>query len=73
MLVTIENKKIKILFYILVFIFLSTVSFFEKTNIFGNKVFFQLNEIEISGYKKIDHTAIQSKLNNLIGRNLLRT
>jgi len=67
----IDNKRNKILFYILVFIFLSTINFFEKTNIFGNKVFFQLNEIEISGYKKIDHTAIQSKLNNLIGRNLL--
>ena len=71
MLVTIENKKIKILFYILVFIFLSTISFFEKTNIFGNKVFFQLNEIEILGYKKVDHIIMQRKLNGLIGKNLL--
>ena len=71
MLAITDNKRNKILFYILVFIFLSTINFFEKTNIFGNKVFFQLNEIEISGYKKIDHTAMQSKLNNLIGRNLL--
>ncbi len=71
MLVTIGNKKIKILFYILVFIFLSTISFFEKTNIFDNKVFFQLNEIEISGYKKFDHTVMQRKLNGLIGQNLL--
>ena len=71
MLVTIGNKKIKILFYILVFIFLSTISFFEKTNIFDNKVFFQLNEIEISGYKKFDHTVMQRELNGLIGQNLL--
>jgi len=71
MLVTIGNKKIKILFYILVFIFLSTISFFERTNIFGNKVFFQLNEIEISGYKKVNHEEMQRKLNSLIGQNLL--
>ena len=66
-----DNKKNKIVFYILIFIFLSTVSFFEKTNIFGNKVFFKLNEIKISGYKKINHTEMQGKLNNLIGKNLL--
>ena len=71
MLVTIDNKKIKILFYILVFIFLSTISFFEKTNIFNNLAFFQLNEIEILGYKKVNHTAMQRKLNSLIGQNLL--
>ena len=67
----IGNKKIKILFYILVFIFLSTISFFEKTNIFNNLAFFQLNEIEILGYKKVNHTAMQRKLNSLIGQNLL--
>jgi len=71
MLVMIGNKKIKILFYILVFIFLSTISFFEGSNIFDSKVFFQLNEIEILGYKKVDHTAMQRKLNGLIGQNLL--
>ena len=69
--VTIGNKKIKILFYILVFILLSTISFFEKTNIFGNKVFFQLNEIEVSGYKKVDHIAMKRELNDLLGQNLL--
>ena len=71
MLVTIDNKKIKILFYILVFIFLSTVSFFERTNIFGNKIFFPLNKIEIYGYEKVDYVAMQSQLSNLIGQNLL--
>ena len=71
MLISLGNKKIKILFYILVFIFLSTISFFERTNIFGKKFFFQLKEIEISVYKKVDHVAMQSKLNGLIGQNLL--
>ena len=71
MLVMIGNKKIKILLYILVFIFLSTISFFERTNIFNYKIFFQLNEIKILGYKKVDHTAMQGQLNGLIGQNLL--
>ena len=73
MLITLGNKKIKILFYILVFIFLSTINFFERTSIFGKKFFFQLKEIEISGYKKVDHVAMQHNLNNLIGQNLLLT
>jgi len=68
---TISNKKIKILFYILVFIFLSTISFFEKTNIFDDIIFFKLNKIEILGYKKVDHKAMQSQLSGLIGKNLL--
>jgi cell division septal protein FtsQ len=71
MLITLGNKKIKILFYIIVFIFLSTISFFERTNIFGKKFFFQLKEIEISGYKKVDRIAMQRRLNSLIGQNLL--
>ena len=69
--VTIGNKKIKILFYIFVFIFLSTISFFERTKIFGDKIFFQVNKIEVYGYEKIDYEAIQLKLNNLVGKNLL--
>ena len=71
MLVVTGNKKIKILFYIFIFIFLSTISFFEKTNIFSNKIFFPLNKIEIYGYEKVDHVAMQSQLSNLIGQNLL--
>ena len=71
MLITVGSKKIKILFYILVFILLSTISFFERTNILGKKFFFQLKEIEISGYKIVDHVAMQRKLNSLIGQNLL--
>ena len=71
MLVTTGNKKIKLLFYILVFIFLTTISFFERTNIFGDKVFFQLNKIQIQGYEKVDHKAIQSQLSGLIGKSLL--
>ena len=73
MLIAPDNKKIKILFYISIFIFLSTISFFERTNIFDKKFFFQLKEIEISGYKKVDHLAMQRKLNSLIGQNLLLT
>ena len=69
--VVIGNKKIKILFYIFIFIFLSTISFFEKTNIFGNKVFFPLNKIEIYGYEKVDYVTIQNQLSSLIGKNLL--
>ena len=69
--VVIGNKKIKILFYIFIFIFLSTISFFERTNIFGNKVFFPLNKIEIYGYEKVDYVAIQNQLSSLIGKNLL--
>ena len=65
------NKKIKILFYIIVFIFLSTISFFERTNIFGNKVFFPLNKIEIYGYEKVDYVTMQNQLSSLIGKNLL--
>ena len=71
MLVVTGNKKIKILFYIFIFIFLSTVSFFERTNIFSNKIFFPLNKIEIYGYEKVDYVAMQSQLSNLIGQNLL--
>ena len=69
--VTIGSKKIKVLFYILVFIFLSTISFFERTNIFGDQIFFQLNKIQIQGYEKIDHKTIQSQLSGLIGKSLL--
>jgi len=65
------NKKIKILFYIFIFIFLSTISFFERTNIFGNKVFFPLNKIEIYGYEKVDYVTMQNQLSSLIGKNLL--
>ena len=65
------NKKIKILFYVFVFIFLSTISFFEKTNIFVDKIFFPLNKIEIHGYEKIDYTEMQNQLSGLIGKNLL--
>ena len=71
MLAVAGNKKIKILFYIFIFIFLSTISFFERTNIFGNKIFFPLNKIEIYGYEKVDHVAMQSQLSGLIGKNLL--
>ena len=71
MLAVAGNKKIRILFYIFVFIFLSTISFFEKTNIFGNKVFFSLNKIEIYGYEKVDYVTIQNQLSGLIGENLL--
>ena len=71
MLAVADNKKIKILFYIFIFIFLSTISFFERTNILDNAIFFRLNKIEIQGYKKIDHKAIQSQLSGLIGKSLL--
>ena len=71
MLITLGNKKIKILFYILVFIFLSTISFFERTNIFDNIIFFQLNKIEVQGNKKVDQKAIQSQLSGLFGKSLL--
>ena len=71
MLVVIGNKKIKILFYIFVFIFLSTISFFEKTKFFGNTVLFQLDKIEIYGQEKVDHLTMERKLNFLIGQNLL--
>ena len=71
MLVAIDNKKIKILFYIIVFVFLSTISFFERTKIFGNKIFLQLDKIEIYGYEKVDHAEIQNELSSLIGKNLL--
>ena len=67
----IGSKKIKILLYIFVFIFLSTISFFERTKIFGDKVFFQLDKIAIYGHEKIDHTAMQRKLSGLLGQNLL--
>ena len=69
--VTTGNKKIKVLFYILVFIFLSTISFFERTNIFDNIIFFQLNKIEVQGNKKVDQKAIQSQLSGLFGKSLL--
>ncbi len=71
MLAIIGNKKIKIIFYIFVFIFLSTISFFEGTKIFGDKVFFKLNKIEIYGCEKIDPISIQLELSSLIGKNLL--
>ena len=71
MLVAAGNKKIKILFYIFIFIFLSTISFFEKSNIFGGKVFFPLSKIEIYGYEKVDYVTIQNQLSGLIGENLL--
>jgi len=71
MLAVAGNKKIKILFYIFIFIFLSTISFFEKTNTFGDKVFFSLNKIEIYGYEKVDNVAMQRQLSEFIGKNLL--
>ena len=71
MLAVTGNKKIKILFYIFIFIFLSTISFFEKTSIFGDKVFFSLNKIEIYGYEKVDYLKMQSQLSGLIGKSLL--
>ena len=71
MLAAIGNKEIKILFYILAFIFLSTISFFGKMRILDDKGFLQLEKIEIHGYKKVDHVIMQRKLNSLIGQNLL--
>ena len=71
MLAVAGNKKIKILFYIFIFIFLSTISFFEKTNIFGGKIFFSLSKIEIYGYEKVDYVAMQNQLSEFIGKNLL--
>ena len=65
------NKKIKILFYIFVFIFLSTISFFERTKIFGGKVFFEINKFEIYGYKKVDHIKMKNKLSIFFGQSLL--
>ena len=65
------NKKIRILFYVFLFIFLSTISFFERTSIFGDNVFFPINKIEIFGNQKIDHVKMQRELNSLIGQNLL--
>ena len=54
------NKKIRILFYVFVFIF-------------GDKVFFQINKIEIYGNEKIDYVKMKRKLSSLIGQNLLLT
>ena len=65
------NKKIRILFYIFVFIFLSTISFFERTKIFGGKVFFEINKFEIYGYKKVDHIKMKNKLSIFLGQSLL--
>ncbi len=70
MLVLKGTKKTKIFFYFFIFIFVSTISFFEKTNISGSKVFFQLNEIDIVGYKKIDPEKMLNEFNVLIGKNL---
>ena len=39
--------------------------------ILDDKNFLQLEKIEIHGYKKINHVTMQSKLNSLIGQNLL--
>ena len=64
------SKKTKILFYFFVFIFVSTISFFEKINIDRSRVF-QLNKINIVGYKKIDPKKMLDEFNVLIGQNLL--
>lgn len=71
MLVVIGSKKIKILFYLFAFIFLSTISFFEKSKIFGNKVFFKLENIEIHGNQKINSMLIKKELSDFKGKNLL--
>jgi len=65
------NKKTRILFYFFIFVFLSTINFFEKTNFFGNKNFFKLKQIEIYGHNKVDQKKMLSELNILIGKNLL--
>ena len=71
MLVTVGNKKTKILFYIIAFIFLSTINFFEKTEPLNKKFFLQLEKIEIYGHLKVDHATIQRELSSLLGQNLL--
>ena len=66
----IGNKKIRIVFYILLLIFLSTITFFEKTKIFGNSNFFQVEIVEINGHKKINQAKMKKQLNFLMGKNL---
>ena len=65
------NKKNKIIFYIFAFIFLTTITFFEKTKTFNKKGIFELNKIELFGYEKIDHEALELELSSLLGQNLL--
>jgi len=65
------NKKNKIIFYIFAFIFLTTITFFEKTKTFNKKGIFELNKIELFGYEKIDHGALELELSSLLGQNLL--
>ena len=66
----IGSKRKKILFYIFIFIFLSTITFFENSVILDKKSFFHLDKIEIDGNKKVNYEVIIEKLNSLKGTNL---
>ena len=65
----IDNKKLKILFYLFIFIFLSTINFtkLEKVN---NLYFFPIHEIELSGTDKIKEKDILEDLSFLYGKNI---
>ena len=65
------SKKIKIIFYLLIFILLSTISSLENYKTSTDKSIFHLNRIEIIGTNKINSDLLQLKLDNeLLGQNL---
>ena len=66
-----DNKINKIIFYFIIFIFLTTIHFLEKAKNNNKKRIFSLNKIEIFGYEKIDHEILQSELSSFLGQNLL--
>ena len=65
------NKKNKIIFYIFVFVFLTTIGFHEKADTFDKEGIFTLKEIELFGHEKINHDFLRMELNSLLGKNLL--
>ena len=68
---TVGSKKNRIIFYILIFIFLSTINFFEKTENLEKKNFFHVDKIEIFGTKKVNKQVLQLRLDSLLGKNLI--
>ena len=68
--ITTGNKKIKIIFYLLIFIFLSTINPLNNYKISNEKNIFNLKEIQILGTDQINVSSLQSELEEkLLGKN----
>ena len=64
-----DKKKIRLIFYIIIFLFLSTINFSNNQKK-ENNIFFSINDIEIIGLEKINKEEIFYALNFIYQKNI---